>query len=394
MKTKLFKRIGLLGLSTLAAFTLTSNVKAEEQCTTYKNYYYFSEINWAQGVSNNLDSSNPNPWERGHASYFPALPSTAKAAKGEDAIKKYEVCLQNGDQLSKESAASCNETWDLTKYYNREVWLAQDPTTEQFTINNNQSSYTYRSENSTDNDGDPVVTTYYRHGMWFTVDENDNNENQGGASVVYTGVPVESLVAGSFIPLTNVDIQDPQNGYMRAVVTRSVTRERFSTATPFEVYWEGTGNTESVLTPALYYIEYQDDCHEVTPTYSAKIHYCIEKSDGTCIPATDVDKDAKDYSKTGLKGETKKDANDGDGDDVKSHTIKNCKLKNAKDETVSYKIKDDNFSYEVRYVCDEAPANPKTGIALIITAWVVGLGALGYSAYYFMNVRKEENAEL
>ena len=42
----------------------------------------------------------------------------------------------------------------------------------------------------------------------------------------------------------------------------------------------------------------------------------------------------------------------------------------------------------------KAPVNPKTGIALIITAWVVGFGALGYSAYYFMNAKKEENAEL
>ena len=51
-----------------------------------------------------------------------------------------------------------------------------------------------------------------------------------------------------------------------------------------------------------------------------------------------------------------------------------------------------SYHYIVYYTCKaESPAvNPKTGNALIFVAWVVGLGSLGYSIYWFKKNKKEE----
>ena len=450
MKTKLFKRIGLLGLSTLAAFTLTSNVKAEEQCTTYTNYYFFSEINDFEAIKSNVQTGG-DEWFRSHRTFFQGLPSSAKD------VQQERVCLdKNGTK-----DGTCSVVWTLTDYYNRYKQIVSNGS--RVDINTPKGS-----DNNTVLNADNT-TKYYKHGYWYEV-QNGTIGNTGTAPTNIEEVALASLINGSFFPTsTNISFSfDDPSGATIATVDRTIKSANYAGVTPFA---SGAFN-QGVLTPTIYKVTYKDDCHEATPKYKAiinyyywdmqndkpttnkvvfeddtkpnpytannleytyttnvpspkaknktctpleesvdvakpsdsdtfthdvyykctgyeaNIHYCIEKADGTCIPATDVDKKAKDYSKKGLEN--------GDEDKVSSHTIKNCKLKKDSDKTVSYKIENDDFSYEVRYICDDeaAPANPKTGIALIITAWTVGLGALGYSAYYFINAKKEENAEL
>ena len=43
MNKKIYKRVGLLSISALAALSLSVPVKAEQSCKRYSNYYFFSE---------------------------------------------------------------------------------------------------------------------------------------------------------------------------------------------------------------------------------------------------------------------------------------------------------------------------------------------------------------
>ena len=45
MNKKIYKRVGLLSISALAALSLAVPVKAEQSCKRYANYYFFSETN-------------------------------------------------------------------------------------------------------------------------------------------------------------------------------------------------------------------------------------------------------------------------------------------------------------------------------------------------------------
>lgn len=400
MKTKLFKRIGLLGLSSLAAFTFMTNIDAkekEEQCTTYTNYYFFSDVNnwlpdwngtptgtnsFQEYVYNSPEENGVKIWKREgdpYKTYFAPLKNNETPKD----VKVEKICLKktlsNGTVVKDPDCKSGDEEWTLERFYGEYIELDKSTKTEQFE-KPDQSHDTSRYYEVGD------ATKYYDHGRVEAANYSP-----------LANTTVEDLVKASFFPTKTTMSFDfsNQTKYIEIASLRYIKATDYNSMVEkddlrIDFYDHGA------LAPALYKVTYKADCHESTPTptYYAKIHYCIEKEDGTCIPATDIDKKATDYSKTELKGETSKGANDGDGADVKSHTIKNCKLKNAKDETVSYKITDDNFNYEVRYICKEETVNPKTGIALIIAAWTIGLGALGYSAYYFMNARKEENAEL
>ena len=83
MKNKIYKKVGLLSISALAALSLAVPVKAEQSCTEYANYYFFSEIYKESEINTIINEGK----ERYHATYFPALP------KGATEIKQSKVCL-------------------------------------------------------------------------------------------------------------------------------------------------------------------------------------------------------------------------------------------------------------------------------------------------------------
>ena len=122
-----------------------------------------------------------------------------------------------------------------------------------------------------------------------------------------------------------------------------------------------------------------EDVYYTCKTYKAQIDYVKE---GTKEPVKDEDKLTDSY--------TKSDLEDGYTEKVESPKIEGCKLKDENEKEVEVKIEGDHFYKIVEYVC-EAPENEKTGSALIYIAWMIGIGALAYATYYFINIKRMEN---
>ena len=80
---------------------------------------------------------------------------------------------------------------------------------------------------------------------------------------------------------------------------------------------------------------------------------------------------------------------DGYTEEVESPALKNC---TPDKKNVSVKIEGKDFYDEVVYSCKNETIidNPNTGKALIYIAWIIGLGALGYSVYYFTTLKKSQ----
>lgn len=371
MKNKLLKT-GFLSL--LLMFGLTNTVHAEKAnvCTTYNNYYLFNEINTKTHIEGKI-SDNNNSWTTRNATYFPSIPENAEAPKNNEAIISRRVCLKKGDLVDGNNSICKDNTWTLEKFYEKELFIVNNPTTvNDLKINEGITSYSYRSEEGTDADGKKEITTYYKHGRWFVAEENDNLIEEGGGSVKYIDTyknDLSVLVNGSILPETTLTMTDATVSPIKGVVARKFTS--LDGLTAFKVDWNGS-EKESVLSPALYQIKYTL-CEE-KDVYKAQIDYVY----------TDGSEAAPSHNEDELEaGYTNK---------VTSPTIKNC-TPDKKDVTIS--IDKDNpkdFHEKVIYTCktDNEADNPTTGSALIFVAWVVGIGALGYSVYYFSKLKKSQ----
>ena len=146
MKNKIYKKVGLLSISALAALSLAVPVKAEQSCTEYANYYFFSEIYKESEINTIINEGK----ERYHATYFPALP------KGATEIKQSKVCLSNT-----ESDLTCiKNDFDLDKFYTKYKEIldkSNNPKKTKFTIkelDNKEGSSTYITQGN---------TSYYLH---------------------------------------------------------------------------------------------------------------------------------------------------------------------------------------------------------------------------------------
>jgi len=148
---------------------------------------------------------------------------------------------------------------------------------------------------------------------------------------------------------------------------------------PFDLQWNANESVKtSLLAPAVYYVEYQI-CEDA---YNADIEYFVKESDGTLTPAKEYDKEIVNYSKSEL--------DDGYTEPVNTPKLSGCTADKAK---VEVKIEGKDFYDKVIYTCkanQEIDNNNKTGDALIYLAWIIGLGAIGYSVYYFKKLKKEE----
>ena len=111
-----------------------------------------------------------------------------------------------------------------------------------------------------------------------------------------------------------------------------------------------------------------------------------------CQYKAEIDYINKDTNKEVHEPYKKDDLSNGDKDSVDSPKVDGCTLVDKNDSTVDYTIDNTDYQKTVYYTCKaESPAvNPKTGNALIFVAWVVGLGSLGYSIYWFKKNKKEE----
>lgn len=398
MKQKIFKKISLIGLTLFTTILSSSIVKAEESCITYDNYYFFNEINELKSVQNYLNNKSgletqnlseingTNTWERSHAAYFPVISGDAKPPKNNESVISRRVCLSKNGKNDGNEAECVNNTWTLENFYDKELFLSQDPTVKKFIIDDTYGSTSYisRSEEKTDEDGEKVITTYYKHGRWFIVDNNGNIISEGGSGVNYINIEREKLVKGSFLPsLTSISLNvlNARTESAKGIINRTIEQEDINGVEAFDIAWKsGEEAKASVLTPGLYQVKYRL-CKEVedTPKYKATINYYYE---GTTNRVEFKNDEPNPYQEENLE--------DGTTKDVKSPELKGCTVDK---DNVTIKIEGKDFEENVYYNCEvEKTENPKTGSALIIIAWIIGLASLGYSVYYFIKLKKEENA--
>lgn len=391
---KIFKKFGLLSLTLFVAMPTISTVKAEESCVTYDNYYFFNEMNELQNVQNYLNSkseevqknaserSDISIWERNHATYFPVISGDAKPPKNNESVISRRVCLSKNGQADGNDAECANNTWTLEKFYEREYFVSINPTEKSLLIDNNYGTtkYIYRSEESVDEDGEKVVTTYYKHGRWFIVNNSGTILSEGGSGVNYIGVERDTLVKGSILPSTtsiSLNVLNARTESAKGLINRTLEPGNLNGVEAFNIAWkEGQLEKESVLIPGLYQVKYRL-CEEVEelPKYEATINYYYKD---TTDRVEFKNNEPNPYQESDLENGTTKN--------VKSPALKGC---TADKDDVTIKIEGKDFVENVYYTCEVE--NPKTGSALIITAWIIGLGALGYSVYYFTKSKKEEN---
>lgn len=343
MKNKIYKKVGLLSISALAALSLAvpvrAGTKAEQSCTEYTNYYFFSEINRKSFFNDKTTVTDKTGIK------YKALPKNAVNKKGN------KVCLGNDNE-------DCiDDSWTLDKFYSQ----------KKANLNENGCEEGCDAGNN---------TTYYGGGQWYTI--NDDGSTSGlNNGQNYTAIDVETLKQGTVQPKTEIERYEVDNkDEDEFQITRTYTIDGAKVngnENTFDYKWSDTDDASpTVLAPALYKVTY-DICTDVK--YKAEIDY-INK---------DTNKEVHEPYK-------KDDLSNGDKDSVDSPKVDGCTLVDKNDSTVDYEIDNDDYHYIVYYTCKaESPAvNPKTGNALIFVAWVVGLGSLGYSIYWFKKNKKEE----
>ncbi len=418
MKRNLLKRVSLLSLASLALLSPTIT-KAENVCTTHKNYYLYLLIDEVPGFVNNVYNSNENhEKEYYNSAYFPMLPENAQAAfNNSSGIVYGRICLsKDGVADGKDLQCVKGITWTLEDYYRIRLDITNHPSRKTpITINNKEYTITeYEKEGELEN-GYKVIEHYYGGAKWYKCEDAAcANATEGASGADTSKMSIENLVKGSYLPTqTGITFHPAESS--RAIITRKINVKDFldyltydengnpkvddegsliinnnsQKVTPFNLVWmNGQEARKSLLAPAVYYVEYQT-CQD---EYKATINYYYFKDGKTTTDKVEFDnKEDNPYTKTGLILGSK--------DSVKSPEKKGCTIVDTKgnkydtDKVVSYEIKNEDFTKDVYYYCpaeDEAKTNSKTGDALIYLAWAIGLGAIGYSVYYFKKEKKEE----
>lgn len=358
MEKKIVKKIGILGTVLITSFAMNLYVQAEEKCETHENYYFLSEIYNLKNLNAKLEEENP--YMRSHGTYFPALPDNYKNGT----VKSGKVCLYAGD--SEDGDQTCVEKISLDDYYKiykRILDIASGSKQVEFELpTNTKTVSTYLEEGN---------ITYYLHGVWFEMDQSGKPIKETESGVRFNHVDTNDLIKNSILPSTQVTATVDENPYIRFVVARTINKTNVDGMTGFNLKWheEDTEERSTVLTPALYKIEY-DVCGE---KYEAKIDYVDEKT-GDPVADSHFEDNLED-------GYTNK---------VTSPEVEGCVIKYEDEKEVTVNIEGKDFYKKVLYVC-EVENNEKTGDALIIAAWIIGVAALGYSVYYFTRLKKESN---
>ena len=361
MNKKIYKKVGLLSISALAALSLAVPVKAEQSCKRYANYYFFSETNTQDYYNEKFSQSESDSFEFVTSIKSPKLP------EGFSNLKEGKVCLTNGNYDESTSNVECikNEKWDLKTFYEKTKQIHKGKT-ENYTVDGKTFKYTHYDE-----EVNGEIRRYLTHDTWYLKEGTKFTERTDGND--YFEITVDTLIKGSIFPQTTTIGRDFGNKeYDTYTVTRTHTKSELTGVTPFLYKWAGTNEpANTLIAPSLYKVAY-DVCED---KFKAEIDY-INK---------DTNKEVHEPYK-------KDDLSNGDKDSVDSPKVDGCTLVDKNDSTVDYTIDNTDYQKTVYYTCKaESPAvNPKTGNALIFVAWVVGLSSLGYSIYWFKKNKKEE----
>ena len=511
MKKNTLKKAAILGIASLALLTPTVT-RADKVCTIHKNFYMYLLIDTAPSHVFSIYQSDPKTIYNG--AYFPMLPKNAEPPEGQRDILKGRICMmKDGKTDGDASQNQCPfDVMTVEEYFLKEYEISQDPdnkSKENFIDENGKErSISVYTRKSTTADGTPQEIKYYYGAEWFKcTDDTCKNTTPGGSGVDTSSISPEVLAKGSYLPTqTNITFNPATSN--RTIITRKIstgkTNEEDSNfldylvyedgkvkvdesgnpvinpnaqkVVPFSIVWKtGEAPKQSLVAPAVYYVEYQ------TCAYSATINYYYFKDGEPTEDKVKLDdgKVKEPYHRDNVEN--------GDGDTVESPVIKHCAIvdkygkRNDADKSVTYKINNGDFTHDVYYRCDAYDAtinyyyykddkptkepvdfgkdvdnpytetgflpgetktidspekkgctivdtkgnkndadkkvtisidkiNPKdfeknvyyycpsedtgkelpTGDALIYLAWAVGLGAIGYSVYYFKKMKKEE----
>lgn len=369
MKNKIYKKVGLLSISALAALSLAVPVKADQSCKRYANYYFFNETNtqayYNEKFSQIKDSQTKN-FEVVTSVKSPKLPIPS----GKEPLAQGKVCLTNGSYDESTSGVECieGEKWNLKTFYENAKKIPKGKT-EEYTVDGKTVKYTHYDE-----EVNGEIRRYIAHDTWYLKEGTKFTERTDGNDYFTDNeITVDMLVEGSIFPqITTVGRDFGNKEYDTYTITRTHTESELTGAKPFLYKWSGASEpSNTLIAPNLYKVSYEV-CED---KFKAEIDY-INK---------DTNKEVHEPYK-------KDDLSNGDKDSVDSPKVDGCTLVDKNDSTVDYTIDNTDYQKTVYYTCKvESPAvNPKTGNALIFVAWVVGLGSLGYSIYWFKKNKKEE----
>lgn len=371
MKNKIYKKIGLLSISALAALSFSTQVKAEQVCedVEYANYYFFSGIY----TDTKLDELIENKSYNYNGTFFPKLTEKAK-----DTVEK-KVCL-SADEA--DSACLKNDL-NLNNFYALYKNILKANQEKSFSVTYTGVGGAQKTETTKVLYLTEGKTTYYLHDKWYTTDKDQNVTSDTSNKIVrYQSIDTADLVSGAVIPTeTTFTQKDAGDEALMINIARKFNAGDKTGKTGFDLtdyYADG----KTFLTPALYKITY-------------KINECKEKEEEPDEPTTEDKFTAtikyldKDTEKAVADQYSEKDLSNGYKKTVDSPNVDGCKLVNEDEVQVSYVINNGNFEKIVYYSC-EVDDPGKTGNVLIFVAWVVGLSALGYSVYWFKKNKPEE----
>ena len=395
-------------------------VKAAEEnqaCIVHKNYYLYLLPKTVPEFVNEVYQSAENTTEIYTGAYFPMITTDTDGV-----VIDGRICLsKNGkaDGQGAQCASGRGITWTLEEYYDKMIIVSNESAKITFEDESGNVYRTglYEKDGGKDEDGNKIIEQYYGGSPWFTCnDENCASITPSNAGTDVSSLSIAKLVKGSYLP-TFTDITFNPATSSRTTIKRRINVKDFLDYIEYDEEEnpkdDGSGNivineeSENVvpfqnpkesargnllLAPAAYYVEYQT-CGDY---YTATINYYYYKDGKTTEEKVDFD------DETAENPYTKDYLSPGESVTKDSPELEGCIIVDTKgkkydaDKTVTLTIDEENpknVSKNVYYYCkalDEAGTNNKTGDALIYLAWAIGLGAIGYSIYYFKNLKKEE----
>lgn len=399
MKKNRVNKVLLFGVAVLTSLSFTSNSYASEEseasCKVYKDYYLFNLIKHKNTLYNEegtgiLDTSDI--FKSTHSTVFEIDKNlTRSSAK---ITREGIVCLKRSDNdtencteevINKHTLASNNlymETMTLTDFFKAHMGKYEESTV----IKNEKDA--------------GIEVQVLHHGKWINY---DGSREEANSSIDFAKkVSLDNIIKGTLLPdysddFTALGIQsDRKNAIVKRVINK--TKNGNDEVVAFDIDRDDDGNAteaeKSYVIPGMFYIKYE------LCTYNATINYYYFK-DGEITTDRVKDDDGKE-----VQAWTKSNLDPGYTKPVNSPKISGCTIvdENGKpydeDKVVKITIDETNpkdFNKNVYYYCkveEEPTTNGKTGDALIYIAWAIGIGALGYSAYYFMNSNKEKKEEI
>lgn len=359
---KLLKRISLISLSIFTLMSWTSQVQAKSECVEHTNYYFLQGM-WYESKFDyyNNEIDHPNKDEAFvNTIYLPSL--------------EYDFNqIQNVKEstINPKTAAEIDDYYDSFKKFFKKGESEEKTYTHQIDSKNQTEKYKYyESEDGTKH--------YYYHTTFYT----DENQKDEPTVECVEGCTLDDVKKAALRLYGEPKVtRETDWGVDKISITRkfansnnapAVKSEVYEGITPLKVKWyniEGIDSSEALNTyvsPVLYKITYEV-CDK--PTYNATIDY-LNKDTNDKVADSHVDAYLED-------GYTK---------EITSPEVKNC---TPDKEKVTIKIEGEDFKEVVYYTCKEE-TNPETGNVLIFIAWTVGLGALGYSIYWFKKNKQEE----